>query len=44
MHNVEYVRDVDVDVRYRVNFVEDRGRILQFAVQLEISTENLWRP
>jgi hypothetical protein len=44
MHNVEYVRDLDADVRYRVSFVEDRGQVHRFVVQLETVSENQWRP
>ncbi len=44
MHDVDYVRDLDVDVRYRVTFTEDRGKILRFVVQLELASESEWHP
>ncbi len=40
----EYVRDLDADVRYRVAFTVDRGRIVEFVVQLEVAAEKQWKP
>jgi hypothetical protein len=44
MNRVEYVRDLDVDVRYRVGFATEQGTVLEFVVQLEVAVAGGWRP
>jgi hypothetical protein len=36
MTTSDYVRDLDVDVRYRVRFTIDAGQVCDFVVQLEV--------
>jgi hypothetical protein len=44
MKRTEYVRNLDADVRYRVSFVTDRGRVVEFVVQLEVVAHHAWTP
>lgn len=44
MNRTAYVRHLDTDVRYRVTFTSDRGRINAFVVQLEVAIGGHWRP
>jgi hypothetical protein len=44
MHRTAYLRDLDVGVRYRVEFVVNGGQVLEFVVQLEVESSGLWKP
>lgn len=44
MNQTDYVRLMDVDVRYRVSFVTEHGVVLSFTVQLEVAAADRWIP
>jgi hypothetical protein len=44
MTRTAYVRHLDADVRYRVAFTIDLGRVLEFVVQLEVAVKGKWTP
>jgi hypothetical protein len=44
MNRTEYVRNLDADVRYRVAFVVDSGRVDEGVVQLEVAIAEEWKP
>jgi hypothetical protein len=44
MNRTAYVRQLDADVRYRVAFTIDLGRVLEFVVQLEVAVKGEWTP
>jgi hypothetical protein len=45
MTHRKYDHNLDLDVRYRVRFDQDRGRIVDFVVQLEFArTDDAWVP
>lgn len=41
---VEYMRDLDNDVRYRTRFETDGGTVIEFVVQLEFMASERWCP
>jgi hypothetical protein len=44
MSRIDYVRNLDADVRYRVRFIAEHGRIHEFVVQLETAVADQWKP
>ncbi len=42
MNQTDYVRVMDLDVRYRVSFATDHGVVLNFTVQLEVARVEGW--
>lgn|SRR5262245_46207327 len=44
MNPTAYVYDLDFDTRYRVHFVVDQGKVIEFVVQLEHVDEGRWMP
>ncbi len=44
MNATDYVLQLDLDARYRVLFEIDKGKVIQFVVQLEIMTSDKWTP
>src|SRR5690242_8385830 len=44
MNRTAYVRNLDWDVRYRVEFLVDHARIQEFVVQLEMVLDQQWKP
>jgi hypothetical protein len=44
MNKTDYVFQLTFDVRYRVIFEVERGKILKFVVQLESLGGDLWAP
>src|SRR5689334_8304039 len=43
MNTTDYVRDLDVNARYRVSFTTDAGDVRDFVVQLEVFHEGKWK-
>jgi hypothetical protein len=44
MNVVEYIRDFTGDVRYRVRFAVEKGKVGEFVVQLELQIAEQWNP
>jgi hypothetical protein len=40
----EYTVELDVNARYRVRHVIERGQVLSFVVQLEVEKARQWHP